>query len=249
MRRGDIWTRANGQAEPMLVPGEFNDFLRSHGEPAIWWRSEICPCVGAASDNANYTHELCQGLGWIWSNPVELTVSGLNDSTKILKNYFGTQDPGSLAGTVPTFAPDGQRVLVGVNDRFFFPRRTERQDLRKVKGDGDPNSATAEILWGQGVQQVISCRDLVRTYTFGVDFTITAAPAGSIIEWLEDGDAPSRGAVYTISFEIAPWYFVGAVKFRAQAGNRLPQYLMLNKVTSLDQLRKFHANVTAEAME
>lgn len=230
---------------------EFNQLGVDHGLSAVWWRTNMCPCRGAKSDQPNLDCTRCTGLGWYWINPLPLTMVSLSDSSKRIFELFGDHSPGDLMVTFPTEDVDCTRILAGRMDRLYFPTRIERGYERKRKGDLRANLDTAERIYSPAVSRVMDCVTVEDDFIWDTDFVLTPDPLGlgSVISWQAGQNAPDEGEYYTIGYESSPFYFVRDVKYRGEADVRMPQALRVQKVDSPTWLMKFGEVVSAPGVD
>jgi len=91
---------------PKLSPALFNQFLAgSVRQDFKWRRRSACPCVNAASGQAQYDCPVCNGKGHIWSSTEVDCWAGM--ANQIPKKSFQpvSWEPGDAVLTIPSDSP------------------------------------------------------------------------------------------------------------------------------------------------
>jgi hypothetical protein len=203
-----------------LNPKAFNSFLNQIGQRFAYRTSAACPCVDRTTGAPRHDCAQCDGLGWIWDEPVT-GISGIA-SQKIQRQWadFGIWEPGDTVLTIPSDSP---LYAMGSYDRVVMLDSTEAFRVTRRRGIDDlrvfPVASIDRMFWLDANEAVVEAI----VPTIASDFVLTFNPT--------PGNLPA-GQQYSMSGRRHPEFFMFqdlAQDRSHHLGEDLPRRVVLRK--------------------
>lgn len=201
-----------------LIVDHLNAMLNRVGQNWSWRRAYRCPCVQAATNQANPTCPVCAGKGWTWTATGVPGVAGTAGAT-VQKQWkdFGSFEAGDVVISVGSDSP---LYAIGPYDR-----------VRQVDAD-EPFS----IVWQPGQILKFVPKSLDRAFYVGaaiVDLPVPSVNAAGVVTW---PTAPPAKTPVSLTGRRPVEYFVYQdvpVSRQHQRGDALPRKVVLRRFDAL----------------
>ncbi len=213
--------------------------IERQGILCTWYKSIRCPCIMQNEGHPIDGCALCEGYGYVWHDPVDISV--LFHGFVINREYSeeGVSEPGIAQITVPAHKiVNGalNDIVIGQYDKFKIMDNghiRKHSDIFK-KGDTYLGGVSTEKLSSHDIISVQYCRDLNTIYAFGTSFTIIVDGNGDLrkVNWIAGKPQPATGSFYSIEYSARPEFVVVDLpaQSRAEGNIKLPYRITLQKL-------------------
>lgn len=213
-----------------LSTADIDAVLDSYGVPTVVRRGAPCDCISLESRQPAERCASCVGWGLIYpeNREVTLDVQWVGHSAKVQAERGGVVELGDFTATWPTDTP------LARGDLFVHPNEeTVIPGEMLVRGRTDPQGASTERL---RYDLVVAVEEVRRGPTVYVEDTDWSRD-GQAIEWLDGGDAPPDGSLYSVRYRVRSQYAVWPhePRQRSDGGQRLPWTAALTRFSSLSR--------------
>jgi len=194
-------------------------YTKAYGIDTVLRRARLCPCINPESRRVDPNCSACAGWGFTYPAALEVAdvkVQWTANASRVDRRPEGEAEPGDFTITWPSDQPAGQA------DIFVHPIEEAVTDEVLIKNHLDPGGATMERLRHGYPTAVEDLADASQVYVEGEDWELAAD--GRTIEWLEGGDAPAGGALYTVRYRFRAEYVISGPlpKARHDGSEKLP---------------------------
>lgn len=205
---------AIGGAVEHFDAGEFNAAIASHGTPALWRKSRICPCRDSRTRQAAIDCPICEG-GLLWDDGSPITVFAFNRKREDLYDVPGQRLEGATSFTFPAGIVPGHLDMIVLQVGQIVVNN--ELHIRGELDNADRSTERLRVRPAFAIEFVEAIVDgQLEQYLVGAHLTVN-----------DDGDiawssGPPEGTPYTMRYRARPTYVTWSPYSRDEGGQVMP---------------------------